>query len=129
MNKTEAFIDFFDYLVTNCKESVEIPKEVLEYLDSLRSQETEKPLFTESGLEILEYLQSQPVKGYKAKEIADGMGVSSRKVSGAIRKLVTDNFVEKYGKSPVIYTLTDEGKNFDIKNYKEKMNNGEKTVY
>ena len=84
-----------------------------------------KPMFTESGLQILEYLQSVDSKGLKAKDIADGMGISSRKVSGAIRKLVSDNFVDKFGQNPVIYSLTEKGKNFDIENYKERINNEE----
>ncbi len=83
----------------------------------------EKPALTESGCQILEYLQSANAKNLKAKDIADGMAISSRKISGAIRKLVTDGFVEKFGTNPVIYSLTEKGKQFDIKDYKEKMNN------
>ena len=124
MSKCEQFLDFFDYLVTNCKEPVCIPPDVLDFIDTLREQGSIKPPFTESGLEILEYLQSQPVKNIKAKDIGSGMAVSSRKVSGAIRKLVTDGYVEKFGKTPVIYSLTEKGRNFNIKEYKEKMNNG-----
>jgi Mn-dependent DtxR family transcriptional regulator len=35
-------------------------------------------------------------------------------VSGAMRKLVTDGYVEKVGESPVIYMLTEKGKNITI---------------
>jgi hypothetical protein len=35
-------------------------------------------------------------------------------VSGAMRKLVTDEFVEKVGQDPVIYTLTQKGKEIEI---------------
>jgi DNA-binding HxlR family transcriptional regulator len=35
-------------------------------------------------------------------------------VSGAIRKLVTDGYVEKVGQDPVIYTLTELGKSVEI---------------
>jgi DNA-binding PadR family transcriptional regulator len=35
-------------------------------------------------------------------------------VSGAMRKLVTDGFVEKMSDEPVIYTLTEKGKNYKI---------------
>lgn len=87
-------------------------------------QHIEKPMFTESGLQILEYLQSCDTTNLKAKDIADGMQVSSRKVSGSIRKLVSDGFVDKYGQNPVIYMLTEKGKNFSIEDYKEKINNG-----
>ena len=47
--------------------------------------------------------------------------MSSKKISGAMRKLVTDEYVEKYGQSPVIYSLTEKGINFDIENYKESL--------
>ena len=109
MNKCENFLNYFDWLVANCKEPVVIPDEVKEFYDILRSQQDkhiDKPLFTETGLQILEYLKAQDAKSLKAEDIADGMEISSRKVSGSIRKLVTDGFVEKYGANPVVYTLT-----------------------
>lgn len=124
MNKCENFLNYFDWLVANCKEPVVIPDEVKEFYDILRSQQDkhiDKPLFTEAGLQILEYLKTQDVKSLKAKDIADGMEISSRKVSGSIRKLVTDGFVEKYGANPVVYTLTEKGKNFDIESYKNSV--------
>ena len=128
MNKCEQFLRFFDYLVENCKEPVVVPDIVQEFYDTLKSEGTlqnNKSLFTETGLQILEYLQSQTTKNFKAKDIADGMLISSRKVSGAMRKLVTDNYVEKFGKNPVIYSLTETGKNFNITNYKNKIEEGE----
>ena len=47
---------------------------------------------------------------HKAKDIADAMEISSKTVSGAMRKLVTDGYVEKTGKNPVIYNITLKGK-------------------
>lgn len=124
MNKCENFLNYFNWLVANCKEPVVIPDEVKEFYDILRSQQDkhiDKPLFTETGLQILEYLKAQDARSLKAKDIADGMEISSRKVSGSIRKLVTDGFVEKYGANPVVYTLTEKGKNFDIESYKNSV--------
>lgn len=124
MNKCETFLNYFDWLIANCKEPVIIPDEVKEFYDILRSQQDkhiDKPLFTETGLQILEYLKAQDARSLKAKDIADGMEISSRKVSGSIRKLVTDGFVEKYGANPVVYTLTEKGKNFDIESYKNSV--------
>lgn len=123
MNKYEQFINFFDYLVNNCCEPVDIPEEVQQVYNSLKMLEVkEKPMFTESGLQIFEYLQTCGKESLKAKDIADGMLVSSRKISGAIRKLVTDGFVDKMGTSPVIYMLTEKGKNFSIEEYKKEIN-------
>ena len=124
MNKYKQFLDYFDWLVENCKQSVVMPYEVQDVYNMLQEQQAmEKPMFTESGLSILEYLQTCDAKSLKARDIADGMVVSSRQVSGAIRKLVTDGFVDKYGQNPVIYSLTEKGRNFDINEYKENLNN------
>lgn len=122
-NKYKSFIEYFDWLVQNCKEPVNLSDEVQDVYNLLREQQNmEKPMFTESGLAILEYLQSCDATSWKAKDIADGMIISSRKISGAIRKLVTDGFVDKYGQNPVIYSLTEKGKNFDIDGYKNNLN-------
>lgn len=124
-SKCEQFLDFFDYLVNNCKEPVVMSNEVKEFYFMLKQEgmhQSERPLFTDTGIQILEYLQLNNSKN-KSKDIADGMNISSRKVSGAIRKLVNDGFVDKFGSNPVIYSLTEKGRNFDIKDYKEKMNN------
>ena len=69
------------------------------YLDLLKDVKDEKPVITENGL---------------AKDVADQIGISSRGVSGAFRKLVNDGFCEKIGKDPVIYSLTEKGKNFKM---------------
>lgn len=124
MNKYEEFVNLFDWLVENCKEPVELPfiiKEVREQLIAQGQAFKEKPLFTDTGLQILEYLQNAGSSKMKASDIAQGMEISSRKVSGAIRKLVTDGFVEKIGSNPVIYFLTPKGKDFDLKTYKENI--------
>lgn len=124
MNKYKQFLDYFDWLIENCKQPVVMPDEVQDVYNMLQEQQAmEKPMFTESGLSILEYLQTCDAKSLKARDIADGMVISSRQVSGAIRKLVTDGFVDKYGQNPVIYSLTEKGRNFDINEYKEKMRN------
>lgn len=95
--------------------------ELLSFLQAQASSTSNKPMFTDIGLEILGYLQSSGTKNNKAKDIAEGMNLPSRKVSGAMRKLVTDKYVEKFGQNPVIYSLTEKGTNFDIQNYKESL--------
>lgn len=123
MNKCEQFLNFFDYLVEQSKISKDvIPKEVMEYYNVLKEQQVsqkEKPILTEIGTQVLQYLQTNEVQSAKARDIADGMNMSSKKISGSMRKLVTDGFVEKIGANPVVYALTDKGKNFKIQNYKE----------
>ena len=85
------------------------------YLDMLQETENEKPVLTENGKLILEYLQNHTeTRLWKAKDLAEQMGISSRGASGAMRKLVNDGFCEKLGQDPVIYSLTDKGKTYTI---------------
>jgi predicted transcriptional regulator len=51
---------------------------------------------------------------WKSKDIAEQLGLASRSVSGTMRKLVNDGFCDKIGKDPIVYTLTEKGKNFVI---------------
>ena len=95
----------------------EMNEEVQEYWDALRfKEEKEKPMFTDNGKLIMEYLKSLPddVSAMKSKDIAEALVVSSRTVSGSMRKLVSDGFVEKIGDSPVLYKITEKGKNIEI---------------
>lgn len=120
MNKYAMFCNFFDEVTA----TMDLPAEVQEVYNELRNKEVkEKPLFTEAGLSILEFLQQNDRDSWKAKDIADGMGISSRKVSGALRKVCTDGFVIKKGENPAIYALSDKGKEFNIEEY--KINKGE----
>jgi predicted transcriptional regulator len=50
----------------------------------------------------------------RAKDNGEGLFIGSRAVSGAMRKLVDDGFVEKLGQNPVIYSITEKGKNIKI---------------
>ena len=67
------------------------------------------------GKTILKYMQDNCEKYnniYKAKDIGDGLGVSGRSVSGSIKKLITDGYVEKLGANPVSYGITAAGKEY-----------------
>jgi DNA-binding MarR family transcriptional regulator len=72
---------------------------------------------TENGSKILKYMQSNEDKYnnlFTSKEIGEGLFMSSRSVSGSMRKIIANGFVEKVGKDPVTYSLTDEGRNKQI---------------
>lgn len=75
----------------------------------------DKPMFTDNGKIILQYMKDhQDIPMWKARDIAEGLFIGSRAVSGAMRKLVTDGYVEKVGQDPVVYSLTESGKNIEI---------------
>lgn len=111
MSAKSDFIEF----VRDLSEKVEPkdwPGNSYQYWESL-TVEKEKPEFTDNGKLILKYLQetAEEHPEQKAKDIGEGLLISSRTVSGAIRKLVTDGYVEKVSQDPVIYALTEKGKN------------------
>lgn len=112
----KEFLDFVNALIAAAPDVAEelMNENVKAYMDALTDKKSEKPEVTDHGKLILKYLQDAQPGIYKAKDIAEGLYVSSRNVSGAIRKLVTDGFVEKVGESPVLYTITEKGKNYTI---------------
>ena len=84
-----------------------------EFFEEFKLNKTKsKMTFTENGAKVLNFLQENKNKYnnvFKAKEIAEGLFVSSHSVSGCMRKLIAENFVEKIGKDPVTYAITEEG--------------------
>lgn len=116
MTKRQEFVEFVDYLIAHCSEPVEMSNNVNDYLTALResSEKEDKPEFTDNGKAILKYLQEIPVGMYKARDIAEGMFIAPKSVSGAMRKLVTDGYVEKVGKDPIVYMITEKGKNVNF---------------
>ena len=118
MSKKQEFIKYVDDLMDYTRK-MDIPpmnEEAQMYWEAFTSQkEVDKPIFTDNGKLIVKFLQDNPeVPMWKARDIAEGLFISSRAVSGAMRKLVTDGFVEKVGQDPVIYALTEKGKNIEI---------------
>lgn len=119
MTKREEFLVWIDELIKNQKDDSTVPMNdsVKAYLDAIRDDsvsDSDKPQFTENGKAILMQLQSMPDGMYKAKDIAEGMGIASKSVAGAIRKLVTEGYCEKIGKDPVVYSITEKGKNVNF---------------
>ena len=103
--------DFISYVEENFATNP-MPENLVEYWEKFKggSGGGDKPQFTENGKKILAFLQEhQDTTTWKSKDIAEGMFVASRTVSGAIRKLVNDGYVEKVGQDPVIYSITEKG--------------------
>ena len=110
--------EFIEYLQNLMAAAPQVPmsENVKKYIDALiNTPVEEKPILTDNGKLILQYLQQNQNESFmRARDIAEGLFVSSRTVTGAIRKLVTDEFVEKMGTDPIMYGLTEKGKNFNI---------------
>ena len=105
------------------------------YFEQLKATpEKEKAPFTENGAKVLMWMQEN-YESYnnilKAKEIAEGMfaingtPITSRTVSGAMRKLITDGYATKTAGTPVCYSLTDLGKTVEVIVPESKHNNEE----
>ena len=113
----QEFLNFIDELMKASPELTEklMTENIQAYLDVLREQKDTKPLVTDNGKVILKFLQDNvDVKLWKSKDLAEQIGLSSRCVSGTLRKLVNDGFCDKLGASPIIYCLTEKGKNYKI---------------
>lgn len=111
MTDKEKFIEIIDKLI---EQGLVLDEEATNYFNSLKEKK-EKPIITEKGWNILHFMQENNNSydnKFKAADIGDGIGISGKSVSGSIRKLVTDGFVEKVGSNPVCYSITDLGKTF-----------------
>jgi len=117
MTKKETFINDILKITKNEPEKV-LSADALDFWNALQTAgDTSKPKFTENGKLVLQYMKDNKDlynNCFKAKEIGEGLGISSRTASGAMRKLVTDGYVEKLGQDPVVYAITSTGIEVDL---------------
>ena len=117
MSKKQEFISYVKDLIDATSEyPVPMSDDARLYWEAFcGTNDPEKPMFTDNGKLILKYMQDHQSEGmWKARDIGEGLFIGSRAVSGAMRKLVADGYVEKVGQDPVVYSLTDNGKNIKI---------------
>lgn len=110
MSKKEEFFKEIDRLLENNK----ISENAYEYYNLLKdaTQDAAAAQFTEKGWLILDFMYHNKTtynNVFKAKDIGNGIGFSGRTISGSMRKLVTDGYVEKLGKNPISYIITQDG--------------------
>lgn len=119
MNKKDMFIKMVESYLLNGTVEGTMTNEQLEgaiaYFEAFKStqEKADKPTFTDNGKLILKSMienQEERANMFSAKQIAEYAFISSRSVSGSIRKLVNDGYVEKAGQDPIIYSLTELGK-------------------
>jgi predicted transcriptional regulator len=113
----QEFIDFVNALMEAAPDVVaeKMTDNVKLYFDALIGNTENKPDLTDNGKVILQHMQENvDTVTWKSRDIAEGIGISSRGVAGTLRKMVNDGFVEKMGENPAVYTLTEKGKNFII---------------
>lgn len=116
MSNKEKFISEIEEHLTE----LNLSKEAKDFFEELKTIKPSKAVdITENGCKILQFMQEN-MNAYnnvfKAKEIAEGLFMPPRSVSGSMRKLVSDGYANKLGQDPVCYGLTEKGieKEFSI---------------
>lgn len=108
--------EFIEYLKNNIDFS-NAPEGVNDYWTALTSSNNTKdnPEITEKGIEALKTIQTSNLNIFKSRDIADLMGAAPRSVSGTLRKLCSDGFLERLSDdTPAIYSLSEKGKTYNI---------------
>ncbi len=123
MTKKEAFIDFVNYFFEDNDvrfendENFQLAKEFFE--DFKNNKIKNSGAMTENGKKLLSWMQENVdtmTNLFTSKEAAEALFTSGRSIAGSMRKLVNDGYVEKTGKDPVQYSLTEAGKNYQFDN-------------
>lgn len=119
MDKREKFINFIESLnLTEYGLNEEDVADIQEFWEEFKSGKAVAANgLTENGTKILLYMQANESAQnnlFNCKAIGEGLFMSSRSISGAMRKLITDEYVTKSGNNPVIYSLTTKGREASI---------------
>lgn len=123
MTKKEAFIDLVNYFFEDNDvrfendEKFQLAKEFFE--DFKNNKIKNSGAMTENGIKLLSWMQENIEKMsniFTSKEAAEALFTSGRSIAGSMRKLIADGYVEKTGKDPVKYSLTEAGKSYQLEN-------------
>ena len=114
MNKKQKFVNLIQEEIFNnnlyADKYQEDWKDIVDFWNDFTKEK--ENIVTKNGKKILLYLQeNSSISDWKARDIAEGLFISSRSISGTLRKLVTDGYVGKKnsGTGPSIYFLTEKG--------------------
>lgn len=122
MTDKESFLDYISRIIEEFDKDITktaYGEQVRRYWKVLLDgKETDKRV-TENGQKILIFMQENEEAMnniFTSKEIAEALFVSGRSISGSMRKLFGDGYINKEGNNPVKYSLTDLGRNLSLKN-------------
>ena len=126
MTKKEAFIEFIDYIFNDSdlrfyteKDDERFQLAKVFWEDFKNNKVKNSGAMTENGKKLLSWMQENVEKMsnmFTSKEIAEALFTSGRSIAGSMRKLTADGYVEKTGKDPVKYSLTEVGKSYQLEN-------------
>ena len=109
--------EFLEQHFNHTVENYEFTKEDMDKLMEMLKGGNGSKTFTENGLRIFKCMRENEQKYinvFKAKEIGELLFMTPRSVSGSMKKLIADGFVEKVGANPVAYGLTELGKSYEF---------------
>ena len=124
MTKRDIFIQIVQTVIFDSEENFNFSdkelNDALEFFEELKNNKVKNSnSITENGAKLLAWMQENQEKMsniFTSKEAAEALFTSGRSIAGSMRKLVTDGYVEKTGKDPVKYSLTEAGKSYQLEN-------------
>ena len=134
MTKKEAFIKFIEVAIKIAEDAITYINDIsekynittndydiaMEFWEEFKNGKIKNSKdMTENGKKLLSWMQENEEKMsnvFTSKEAAEALFTSGRSIAGSMRKLVNDGYVEKTGKDPVQYSLTEAGKNYQFDN-------------
>lgn len=132
MTKKETFIKFIDVAIQIAEDEIIYTNNISEkynittddydiamkfWEDFKNGKVKNSGAMTENGTKLLRWMQENVDKMnnlFTSKEAAEALFTSGRSIAGTMRKLVADGYVEKIGKNPIQYSLTEVGKTFNF---------------
>ena len=91
-----------------------VPEEAASFFeDYKKAKESNKKAFTDKGINII--LAMREIDDWiTAKTLGEKMDISGRSVSGTMRKLVSEGYIDKMAGSPASYKITEKGMTCDL---------------
>ena len=122
MTKRDIFIQIVQTVIFDSGETFNFSdkelNDALEFFEELKNDKVKNfGAMTANGAKLLSWMQKNEEKMsniFTSKEIAEALFTSGRSVAGSMRKLIKDGYVEKIGKDPVQYSLTEAGKSYQF---------------
>lgn len=91
-----------------------IPDEAIDFFnDYKKGKSSNKKIITEKGIIIINAMRELDEDWITAKSLSEHIDMTPKSISGSMKKLVTDGFVEKLAGNPASYKLTEKGFNFE----------------
>ena len=122
MTNKECFIKLMEELLSDVPDffsETEEGQKAQKYFNELKSSKASGggKAITENGAKIIKFMQDNHVKFnnvFSAKSIGEGIFSSGRSAASSMKKLIADGYATKEGKDPVMYSLTEAGKNLQL---------------